>query len=74
MSHCMYKQYRLQHYYIVRDNATHSVVLSLASPVLMWHCALYSEQLHFRISMNKIRHHIFMTVREAQDLEFLLQQ
>lgn len=75
MSHCMYKQYRLQHRCIVPDNATHSAELSLASPILMWHCALYKEQLYIkRLSMNKIRHHIFMTVHEAQDLEFLLQQ
>jgi len=71
----MYKQYRLKHYCIVPDNAIHSAVVSLASPILMWHCALYSEQLHIkRISMNKISHHIFMIVHEAQDLEFLLQQ
>ena len=40
MSHCMYKQYRLKHYCIVPDNAIHSAVVSLASPILMWHCAL----------------------------------
>jgi len=56
------------------DNATHSAVLSLASPILMWHCALYTELHVKRIFMNKIRNHIFMTVHEAQDLEFLLQQ
>lgn len=71
----MSMQYSLQHGYIVPDSATHSAVLSLASPTLMWHCALYREQLLIkRISVHKISHHIFKTVHEAQDLEFLLQQ